>query len=116
MVANENSFRTFTRNCVDAQTGFGDKDMHEALLVVKSDGSLLKISTRDVDAVQNMFQIKKDDGVHLAWEKFESIEALEGFLVQRKTAFEAANVDHPTSKPGYVILCLIRSKRCDTTF
>ena len=90
--------------------------MRESLLVVKSDGSFLKISSREEDSVQKICQIKNAGGVHLACEKFESIEALEGFLVQCKTAFEAANIDHPTSKPGYVIVCLIRSKRHDITF
>lgn len=101
MAHDENILRHFTRKCVDAQ--FGEKDIQEALLVVKSDGALLKISTCD-EAVQIVFQIKKDDGVHLAWEMFTSTAALDLFLVQRKTAFEAANVDQPMSKPGYVFV------------
>ncbi len=62
--------RGFTLAALDASHGFAKNDVYRALLVVKNDGSILQLGLRDSNTLAAASQIRKDDGVHMAWKKF----------------------------------------------
>ncbi len=106
MKNNGDVIRGFTLAALDASHGFTKDDVDGDLLVVKNDRSILQLGLCDSNTLAAALQIRKDDGVHMAWKKFSSLVALDTFLDERKRAFVIANLSvgaSESTKPGYIL-------------
>lgn len=79
---------SFNAKCLGARQGLANDDIDAAFFVLKKDGTSMKIGMRDTDALKRLVEIEKDDGIHVAWEEFDSIAAIDEFLAERRQAFE----------------------------
>ena len=76
-----------------AQGRATEPDTNSVLLVMKS--STHVTLTPDLESMKVCLGIKENDGVHLAWERFDSVDAAKAFLVAAKEQHETPKQTQP---------------------
>jgi hypothetical protein len=76
-----------------AQGRATEADTKAVLLVMMSSTHLTL--TPDLESMNVCLGIKEKDGVHIAWERFDSVDAAKAFLVAAKKQYETPKQTQP---------------------